>query len=162
SLTLSALYLGSLGGLLWRMGQLNLVPPALLLWFVLFQLLSLLMFGAMFSAIGAACSEIRDAQSLMFPVMMLVMLPFFVFLPITHSPGTAFARWFSLFPPATPMLMMLRLALPPGPPAWEVALGVVLTTLFTLACVWAAAKIFRIGILAQGQAPSFAKLLGWV
>jgi ABC-2 type transport system permease protein len=98
----------------------------------------------------------------MFPVMMMVMLPFFVFMPIMQSPGSAFARWFSLFPPATPMLMLLRISLPPGPPWWEIALGVVLTTLFTLACVWAAAKIFRIGILAQGQTPSFAKLFLWL
>ena len=162
SFTLSALYLGSLGGLLWKLGLLSLVPPHLILWLLFFQLLSLLIFGSMFSAIGAACSEIRDAQSLMFPVMMMVMLPFFVFMPIMQSPGSAFARWFSLFPPATPMLMLLRISLPPGPPWWEIALGVGLTTIFTLACVWAAAKIFRIGILAQGQTPSFAKLFLWL
>jgi ABC-2 type transport system permease protein len=162
SFTLSALYLASIGGLLWNMGLLNLVPPALILWFVFFQLLSLLIFGSLFLAIGSACSEIRDAQSFMFPVMMLVMLPFFVFAPIMQSPGSSFARWFSLFPPATPMLMMLRIAIPPGPPWWEIALGVALTTLFMLGCVWAGAKIFRIGILAQGQAPSFGKLLRWI
>jgi ABC-2 type transport system permease protein len=162
SLTLSALYLGSISGLLWKAGLLNLVPPTLVLWFVFFQLLSLLIFGSIFSAIGAACSEIRDAQSFMFPVMLLLMLPFFVFTPIMQSPGSSFARWFSLFPPATPMLMMLRLAMPPGPAWWEIALGVTLTTLFMLACVWAGAKIFRIGILAHGQAPSFGKLLRWI
>ncbi len=162
SFTLSALYLGSITGLLWKMGLLNLVPPALVLWFVFFQLLSLLIFGSICSAIGAACSEIRDAQNFMFPVMMLVMLPLFVLGPIMQSPGSSFARWFSLFPPATPMLMLLRIAIPPGPPGWEIALGVVLTTLFMIACVWAGAKIFRIGILAQGQAPNFGKLLAWI
>ena len=162
SFTLSALYLGSISGLLWKMGLLNLVPPVLMLWFVFFQLLSLLIFGSIFLAIGSACSEIRDAQSFMFPVMMLVVLPFFVFMPTLQSPGSSFARWFSLFPPATPMLMMLRIAIPPGPPWWEIALGVALTTLFMLGCVWAGAKIFRIGVLAQGQAPSFGKLLAWI
>ncbi|MBI3877104.1 MAG: ABC transporter permease, partial [Verrucomicrobia bacterium] len=98
----------------------------------------------------------------MFPVMMMVMLPFFVWMPVMQSPNSAFARCASLFPPATPMLMMLRIAIPPGPPWWEVALGVVLTTLFMLASVWAAGKIFRIGLLAQGQAPTFAKLFKWV
>jgi ABC-2 type transport system permease protein len=120
------------------------------------------MFGSLALAIGSACSEIRDAQNFMFPLMMVVMLPYFVFLPIMQSPGSAFARWFSLFPPATPSLMLLRIAIPPGPPWWEVALGVVLTTLCTIACVWAGAKIFRVGILAQGQAPSFGKLFKWI
>lgn len=162
SFTLSALYLCGVGGLLWKAGVLNLVPPTLVLWFVFFQLLSLLMFGSISLAIGAACSEIRDAQNFMFPLMMMVMLPFFVFMPIMQSPGSSFARWFSLFPPATPSLMLLRIAIPPGPPWWEIALGVVLTTLCTFACVWAGAKIFRIGILAQGQAPNFGKLFGWI
>jgi ABC-2 type transport system permease protein len=162
SVTLSGLYLAGIGTLLWKAGLLNLVPPALVPWFVLFQLLSLLMFGSLALAIGSACSEIRDAQNFMFPLMMVVMLPYFVFLPIMQSPGSAFARWFSLFPPATPSLMLLRIAIPPGPPWWEVALGVVLTTLCTIACVWAGAKIFRVGILAQGQAPSFGKLFKWI
>ncbi len=162
SLTLSGLYLGTVAALMWRMGVLDLVPPSLVLWFVFFQLVSLLMFGSIFAAIGASCSEIRDAQNLMFPVMLLVMLPFFVFMPIMQSPNSPFATGMSLFPPATPMLMMLRIAIPPGPPWWEIALGVGLTTLFTLACVWAGAKIFRIGILAQGQAPTLGKLVRWV
>ena len=162
SLTLSALYLGTSAALLWKAGFLSLVPPTLFLWFLLFQILALLIFGSIFSAIGAACSEIRDAQNFMLPVMMLVMLPFFVWMPVMQSPTSSFARWMSLFPPATPMLMMLRLAIPPGPPWWEIALGVVLTTLFMLLCVWAGGKIFRIGLLAQGQSPSFAKLVRWI
>jgi hypothetical protein len=38
----------------------------------------------------------------------------------------------------------------------------VLTTLFMLGCVWASAKIFRLGILSQGQTPSIPKLVAWV
>lgn len=162
SLTLSTLYLGSAGFMLWKANLLHLVPPQIFLWFLLFQLLALLIFGSLFSAVGAACSEIRDAQNFMFPVMMLVMLPFFVWMPMMQSPNSTFARAFSLFPPATPMLMMLRIAIPPGPPWWEIALGILLTTLFMLICVWAAGKIFRIGLLSQGQTPTFAKLVKWV
>ena len=58
--------------------------------------------------------------------------------------------------------MMLRVSIPPGPPWWEITLGVVLTIGFMLVCVWASAKVFRIGLLSQGQAPSFKRLLGWV
>jgi ABC-type Na+ efflux pump permease subunit len=162
SLTLSGLYVGSLAWVLWRFGQLGSVPGQLFAWFFLFQVLALLMYGSMFIAIGAACNEIRDAQSLMFPVMMVVMIPYLMFLPVLQSPASPFSRGISLFPPATPMLMFLRLAIPPGPAWWEIALGVVLTTAFMLGCVWASAKIFRIGILSQGQAPSIPKMVKWV
>jgi len=162
SLTLSALYLGSLTWVLWRFEQLGNVPGQLFAWFFLFQVLALLMYGSVFLAIGAACNEIRDAQSLMFPVMMVVMVPYLMFIPVMESPTSPFSRGISLFPPATPMLMFLRLAIPPGPTWWEIVVGVVLTTAFMLGCVWASAKIFRIGILSQGQAPNLTKLVKWV
>lgn len=162
SLTLSGLYVGSLTWVLWRFDQLGNVPGHLFAWFFLFQILALLMYGSVFLAVGAACNEIRDAQSLMFPVMMVVMLPYLMFMPVLQSPASPFSRAVSLFPPATPMLMFLRIAVPPGPAWWEVALGVVLTTAFMLGCVWASAKIFRIGILSQGQAPSIPKMIRWV
>ena len=162
SLTLSVLYLGSVVFFLARMEMLSLVPVSLFAWFLLFQLLALMIFGSVFSAIGAACSELKDAQNMMFPAMMLVMIPMFTWMPVLQAPSSTFSRVISLFPPATPMLMMLRIAIPPGPPWWEVALAVVLTTCFMLLCVWASAKIFRVGILSQGQTPTFKKLLVWI
>jgi len=162
SWTLFLIYVG--GGLFVaaHYGVLRLVPFGILGWFLFFQLLALLIFGSIFSAIGAACNEMRDAQSMMTPAMLIVMLPMFVWFVVLRSPDSPFAVAVSLFPPATPFLMLMRLAIPPGPAVWEVALACVLTVGFTLFCVWAAGKIFRIGILAQGQPPSFRRLAQWV
>jgi len=60
------------------------------------------------------------------------------------------------------MLMFARIAIPPGPAAWEIVLGTLLTIAFAIGCVWAAGKVFRIGILSQGQAPTMAKLAQWI
>jgi len=162
SWTLFLIYVG--GGLFVaaHYGALHVVPFALLGWFLFFQLLALLIFGSIFSAIGASCSEMRDAQSMMTPAMLIVMMPMFVWFVVLKSPNSPFAVAVSLFPPATPFLMLMRLAIPPGPAAWEVAVSVVLTAGFTLFCVWAAGKIFRIGVLAQGQAPSYRRLVQWI
>ena len=162
SLTLSVLYLGGAALIMTQMALTGYVNPALLLWFIVFQLLGLLIFGAIFIAIGSACSEIRDAQSLMSPAMMMIVLPMFCLVPVLESPSSTFSRAISLFPPATPMLMTLRIASKPGPPLWEILLGVVLCSAFTIFCLWAAAKVFRIGILSQGQAPTIGKMIKWV
>ena len=162
SLTLTLIYLGAAFLAVWKYGLTDLIPASHYVWFILFQLLALFIYGSIFSAVGAACTEIRDAQSMMFPAMLGMLVPMWVFLPIIQSPSSAFARVMSLIPPFTPMLMMLRISVPPGPPWWEIALSVVLTVLFMLGCVWASAKIFRIGILSQGQTPSFARLISWV
>ncbi|MBI3298480.1 MAG: ABC transporter permease [Elusimicrobia bacterium] len=162
SLSVSFFYLGGAVALAEKCGVGEQVPPQLIAWFLVFQLLALLIYGSMFSAIGAACSELRDAQSLMTPAMFLLIAPMFGWVAILRSPDSSFARWLSLFPPATPMLMLLRLALPPGPEPWEVGLSVLLTAAFTIVCVWMAGKIFRIGILAQGQTPTLRRLAAWV
>ncbi|TWT83947.1 ABC-2 family transporter protein [Planctomycetes bacterium CA13] len=161
-LTLSTLYLGAAFGLAVYFDVSDSVPVSLYAWFVFYLLVSLVTFGSIFSAIGAACSEIRDAQSLMTPVMLLVIIPMMCIGPILDSPSSTFSRAISLFPPATPMLMFVRIAIPPGPAVWEIVLGSVLTVLFAIGCVWAAGKVFRIGILSQGQSPSIAKLATWV
>jgi ABC-2 type transport system permease protein len=58
--------------------------------------------------------------------------------------------------------MLMRMALSPAPPPWQVILSVVLTTATALLCVWASAKIFRVGLLMTGKAPNFADLAKWV
>ena len=99
---------------------------------------------------------------LLMPVIMLVIFPLLTWMPILQNPNTGFARALTFFPPATPMLMMLRVAVPPGPPWWEVVLGAVVAMIFMLLCIWAAGKIFRIGILSHGQTPSLKKLAAWL
>lgn len=160
--TLSTVYLGAAYALAWHFGFSGEIPVSLYVWFVFFLLIALIIFGSVFSAIGAACSEIKDAQSLMTPVMMLVIIPMMCMGPVLTSPNGTFARLVSLFPPATPMLMLVRIAIPPGPPVWEIVLGTVLSILFAVCCVWAAGKIFRIGILSQGQPPTMAGLIKWL
>jgi ABC-type Na+ efflux pump permease subunit len=143
-------------------GYADMLSTGLLLALGLFLILATLLFGSLYMAVGAACNEIKDAQSLMMPIMLLSMFPAFVWMAVLRNPSSGLAVGLSLFPPASPFLMLMRIALRPAPPAWQVALAVVLTSLTTLFCVWAAAKILRTGLLMQGKAPSYAELARWV
>ncbi len=98
----------------------------------------------------------------MMPVLLLSMIPVFVWTAVLKNPASPLSVGMSLFPPASPFLMLMRLALRPAPPAWQVALSVVLTTLTAMAIVGAAGKIFRTGLLMQGKPPSFVELARWV
>lgn len=162
SLVLAALYVGGGYGVAVYYGYADALDPRMLAAFLLFQVLALLIFGSLYMAVGAACSELKDAQSLMTPVLLLTMLPVFVWTAVLKSPSSPFSVGASLFPPATPFLMLLRMALRPAPPAWQIVLSVVLTTLTALACVYAAGKIFRTGLLMQGKPPTFGELARWV
>jgi ABC-type Na+ efflux pump permease subunit len=162
SCLLAALYLGGGFAAAAYLGYADLVPLVLFFWFILFLVLAVLLFGSFFIAIGAACTEIRDAQSLMTPGMLILMLPLFTWNNVARAPDSTFSTAVSLFPPATPLLMLLRLSIPPGPPLWQIILSVFLTTAATAGCVWAAGKIFRTGILMQGKSASLRELVRWV
>jgi len=60
------------------------------------------------------------------------------------------------------VIMLLRQALPAGVPWWQPWLGLLGVTAWAAAVIWAAARIFRIGILSQGKAPKLAELAQWV
>jgi ABC-2 type transport system permease protein len=162
ALTLAAVYLAGGYWAAHHFGFAEHLPPELLLWFLLFQILAVLMFGSLFIAVGAACTDTKEAQTMMFPVMMLAMVPMFVWLPVVQDPNSSFATGISFFPFATPLLMVLRLAVPPGIALWQPVLGVGIVLATTILCVYAAGRIFRVGILMQGKGAKLSDLVRWV
>jgi ABC-2 type transport system permease protein len=81
--------------------------------------------------------------------------------PLIKEPHSVFATGLSLFPPFTPMLMLMRLSTPEGVPLWQPWLGLLGVLMCTVAAVWAGGRIFRVGILIQGKAPSLIQILKW-
>ncbi|MGJ3242834.1 MAG: ABC transporter permease [Opitutales bacterium] len=162
SLTLGLVYLAP--GLLFlgMRDVLDQVPVAVWIAFPFFLLLTLLALGAVWGAIGAACSEIKDTQNFAGIAVFLLILPIFFAPVILENPDTGFARVVSLVPPFYPFLMLLRLGIPPGPPAWEVAVGLLGCLVFTGLVLWAGARIFRRGLLASGKTPSLLGLIRWI
>ncbi|HZY90993.1 MAG TPA: ABC transporter permease, partial [Gemmataceae bacterium] len=151
SLTVVAVYLTGSYLLAARSGYTEFMPGWLLAWFLVYQVLAVLMYGSIFIAIGAAVTDMKETQGLLMPVMVVAMLPLFVLIPIIEDPNSLFATLCSFFPPSTPMLMLARQAIPPGPPWWQPPLGIALVLATTLGCVYAAGRIFRVGILMQGK-----------
>jgi ABC-2 type transport system permease protein len=138
------------------------VTVPLLLWFILFLFLAVFIFGSLFVSIGAACSDLKDSQGMMTPVMILVMLPMFTAQAVLRAPDGAFATALSMLPTAAPFIMLLRIALQPGPPVWQIAVSVTLMLAAALAVVWAGARIFRTGLLMQGKSATLGEMLRWV
>jgi ABC-2 type transport system permease protein len=162
TLTLAAVYLGVAYWAAYHFGFANYLPPGTIAWFLLYQVLAVLMYGSMFIAIGAACTTTQETQSLLMPVMMVACIPLFVSVHVVMEPNSAVSTAFSFFPPATPMLMVTRQAIPPGVPAWQPWVGVAVVLAATLACVYAAGRIFRVGLLMQGKAAKPGELLRWI
>jgi ABC-2 type transport system permease protein len=161
SLTVAFIYLAG-GYCLARYNDVvDVVPFGILPWFIVFQLLAVVMFSSLFLSIGAAVNQLKEAQSLLLPIWVLIVIPMFVWMNIVREPNGSFATWFSLIPPFVPMLMCLRLASTSAIPVWQPVVGVALTLVTTAVCVFAASRVFRIGMLTQGRAPKLNELLRW-
>jgi ABC-2 type transport system permease protein len=162
SLLLGAVYIAGGVGVASYWGMANAVSASMAGWFVLFLTMAVLMFGAIFVAVGAACSDLKDSQNMMMPVMMLIMFPVFSFAFVLRAPDGNLALGLSLFPTAAPFLMLMRIGLQPGPPLWQVVLSVGLMAATTVVTVWAAGRIFRTGILMQGKSPTVGEMIRWI
>jgi ABC-2 type transport system permease protein len=156
-----ALYLG-LGLLaLLSFASLGLLDPKLIFYLLIFYLLAYLSVGAFMAAIGSAVNELREAQGLMTPVMLVIMIPWFLWMPISRDPNSTLALVLSFVPPLSNFVIMLRLASSTPPPIWQTLLAMVAGAAGVYGSLWFAARVFRIGLLMYGKPPNLATLLRW-
>jgi len=143
-------------------GGADLVPFALLPWMVTVTMASILMYGALAAAVGATCNDQAEASARTPLVVVPIVIPLLIWFPILQEPLGTLSTVISLIPPFTPVAMTLRLASPASVPLWQPVVGYLGVLLFTLATVWGGARVFRTGILTQGQAPKLRTMLRWV
>lgn len=163
---ISAVMLVMYGGLgiagLSAAAMLDLVPFTHLLYLVVFFVMGYLMVAAMMSAVGSAVSDLREAQSLVGPVMMVLIVPVMLWLPIVENPNGMLATVTSYIPPATPFVMIMRLTAATEPiPLWQTITATLWGFVCAIGMMWLAARIFRVGVLMQGKPPSPKELFRW-
>jgi len=156
-----AIYLG-LGLLaLYSFAMFGIIDPMLIVYFLVFFLITYLVFGALMIAIGAAVNQVQDAQSLMGPVMLLLLVPYMLSPMIGAAPNSTLSVVVSFIPPMNTMAMMARMASDSPPPAWQVWLTVVVGFGGACAAIWFAGKVFKVGLLMHGRPPNIATMIRW-
>ncbi|MBK8166688.1 MAG: ABC transporter permease [bacterium] len=140
---------------------LDLVDPALVAWLVLFYILSYTMMAGLMGAIGAAVSDVSEAGALLGPVMMINMLPWLLWLPVSRHPDGALAVAMSFLPPVNLYAMLLRMSSASPPPLWQVLASTALAAGGAVGALWFASKVFRIALLLNGKPPSLRTLVRW-
>ncbi len=133
---------------------------SLLPWFVVFQILGVLFFSSIFLTVGASISELKEAQSILMPVWMLLVAPIMVWFVALRDPNGPVAVTLSFFPPSSPLMMILRLASGQTIPSWQPPLAAVLLVCATLVVVILAGRIYRASLLRTDSARTFAQILG--
>ena len=139
----------------------TILRPSVAVWFVVFFLLSYLVTVGAYAAGGSIVNSEKEAQQVLTPVMLVFMVPWFLMMPILTNPDSTLSVVLSLVPIYTPMTMFIRI-LVSEPPAWQVALSLVLSVATIAFLLKATAKVFRAGLLATGKRPTIPELWRWL
>jgi ABC-2 type transport system permease protein len=140
---------------------LRFLRPEIFVYFFLFFLLAYLTYVCVYAIGGAVCNSEKEAQQVVMPVMMLLMVPWFLMMPIIMNPDSKMSVGLSLFPLFAPITMFVRI-LVSEPPLWQIALAIALSLATIYALFWVTAKVFRVGILSYGKRPTIPELIRWL
>ena len=128
--------------------------------FLFYFLGGYLTYASLFAAIGSVVSEDQqDAQQLVFPVLMPIILGFVIMTQSINNPHSSLAVFGSLFPLTSPIVMMGRITY--DIPAWQLIVSMLLLIGCFLLFTWITGKIYRTGILMYGKKPSWKEMMKW-
>ncbi len=128
--------------------------------FVIYFALGYLLYASFFAAIGSAVENEADTNQLQMPITVPLLLAFFIAIYAFNAPDSSVVWWGSMIPFTSPIVMLARI--PFGVPAWELVLSIALLVATFVACGWASAKIYKIGILMFGKKTGFKDLWKWL
>jgi ABC-2 type transport system permease protein len=138
--------------------------PLILFCFAFYFLAGFFFYASLYGAIGSAVNEdMREAQSLSFPITMLVILSIALMSSSIANPTSKIAVWASIIPFSSPIVMMARIpfGVPNTVPWWQLALSMSLLIAGFIFTTWFAGKIYRTGILMYGKKPSYKEMIKW-
>ena len=128
--------------------------------FAVYFLLGFLFYSGLILALGSTCNTLKEAQSFMGVIVLLLLVPLLMMTYIPRDPNGTLATTLSWFPPYTPFVMMNRVTA--DPPLRDVLGTMALLLVCTGFVLWGSGRIFRRGILRTGQPPELLELLKWL
>jgi ABC-2 type transport system permease protein len=137
------------------------VPITTFVVFIGYFLLGYFLYAAIFAAVGAISNSEAEARQVQGPVTMLLVVPYISFFGILNDPHGSLATWMSMIPFFSPIAAPVRWAASPMPLLQLVgSLAILVATV--IAVTWAAARIYRVGILMTGKRPSAKEIVRWI
>lgn len=132
--------------------------------FIFYLLGGFFFYSSLYAAIGSAINEdMREAQSLSFPITLLVIFSIALMTPAISNPGSPVAVWASIIPFSSPIVMMARIpfGVPNTVPYWQLGLSMLLLIGGFMFTTWFAGRIYRTGILMYGKKPTWKEMIKW-
>lgn len=133
--------------------------------FLFYFLFGYLFYASLFAAVGSAVNEDpQDAQSLLLPVTMPIIVAIMLMMNAVVNPSSTMATWSSMIPFFSPIVMMGRIpfGVPGTVPYWQLIVSMLSLVGGFLFTTWVSAKIYRTGILLYGKKVTWKEMIKWV
>jgi ABC-2 type transport system permease protein len=137
------------------------IHPQQLFFLAAYFLLGFFFYSAIAAAVGASVSSEQEIQQFSMVIVAPLTVGMILITYITSNPTALPVVLLSLFPPCAPIVMFLRMS-SQMPPAWQIALSMVLMLVFIWGAIWVASRIYRVGILMYGKRATLPEILRWM
>ena len=141
--------------------QLPGIRPILFVYFALFFLLGFFIYATVYALVGSMATTPQEAAQLAMPIILLLVVGFYLAFPVIKSPNSPFAFWVSIVPFFASITMLVRIV-SQTPPFWQIALALFLELGTAIGLLWVAARIYRIGMLMYGKKATIPEIVRWV
>jgi ABC-2 type transport system permease protein len=131
------------------------LTPALLLLFGAFGLLGFLLYASLYAAAGSLVSRQEDVNAVVMPMTLISTAGYLIGVYASMGLLDARSTWvtaLSFIPFLSPFMMLGRVSTGVAAP-WEVVLSLALLIATIGLAIWAAARIYAVGVLLYGQRP---------
>src|ERR1044072_7854987 len=128
---------------------------------VLFFLMGYFIYATLYALVGSMVSTSQECGHLAMPIILLLVVGFYLAFPVIRSPNSSFAVWVSLVPFFAPITMLIRIVAQ-EPPFWQIALSLGLGFATVAAMLWLAGRVYRVGMLMYGKRATIPEMLKWV
>jgi ABC-2 type transport system permease protein len=138
--------------------DISFLTPVILISFIGFFVLGFFLYATMYAGIGAMCNTVQDSQQFHTTLAMGLVIPMMLLTMILRAPDSTLSVILSMVPLFSPILMFMRVSVS-NPPLWQIGLSWGLMIVSIWFSARAAGKLFRVGILMHGAAPTWASLI---
>lgn len=136
------------------------IPFSHYIYFVLFFLLGYFIYATIYALVGSMVTTAQEGGQLAMPIILILVVSFYLFFPVGRSPDSSFSFWVSMIPFSAPVAMLVRIVTH-TPPFWQIALSLLIGFSSVLVIMFIASRVYRVGMLMYGKRASLPEAWRW-
>ena len=137
------------------------LPASLFAYLLLFFLLGYFIYATIYALVGSMVTTAQEGGQLAMPIILILVVGFYLVFPVIRSPNSNFAFWVSMIPFFAPITMLVRIVTQ-QPPLWQIVLSLAIGFTTVALLIWLASRVYRVGMLMYGKRATIPEVLKWI